>query len=361
MKRISCVAVAIMLAVSGAGMAVELEPDCGYVYNETMGTPPGFDAMFFEIVPILGSLGVEFPPDWHDVDMESVLDFMDGDGIPDNYQLGMLGAVLCEAAGKEVVPADVLVQFNANVAAFDTLIVELAALFAVMGPIGADMATVGQNLVDLGLLLGPGYEMLIALGEGLIAGGADFTGFVEEYGVLTIVLPLYSNWFAGMAGLSSEMYMTIDGLLVDLLEELDGVDLVLLDAAANLQAVAPMIEGADPALAAACVALADALLAAIPLLDIDAPVFEIYGVSGGKLANEPFSASGDYNEDGLSNGDTYDAVTGAGGDRGDFVGAATGSNPFWPGNPGLPVAGALGLALLAGMCTTAGVISLRKK
>lgn len=363
MKKTSCALLiaALLVAVPGVSRAVELEPDCGYVYNSTFGSPPGFDAMFFEIAALLTSIGVELPEDWHDADMESVAGEMDGDGIPDWYQLGMLGAVLCSAGEKDLpVPADVLVQFNTNVALFNGLIVKIVALLDAFGPLGADMLTVGADLIALGEALGPGYEALIELGEGMVAGGEEFVGFVEEFGILAIALPLYANWFAGMAGLSSEMDATVTALLDGLLENLEGIDAQLAFLAANLEAIAALIEPADPGLAADCLALAADMVAAIPLLDIVAPDFEIYGVIG-KTEDEPFSAFGDYNEDDLSNGDTYDAVTGGGGDRPVFVGAATGSNPFWPGNPGLPVAGGFGLALLTGACAVAGAFSIRKK
>jgi hypothetical protein len=81
----------------------------------------------------------------------------------------------------------------------------------------------------------------------------------------------------------------------------------------------------------------------------------------GKASNEIFSADGDLDGDGLTNQEEYDQVVAAGGDRDVFVRAAMDPGNFWPGNPALPLAGLLGLALLSGAASVGGVYVIRKK
>ena len=45
----------------------------------------------------------------------------------------------------------------------------------------------------------------------------------------------------------------------------------------------------------------------------------------------------------------------------DFVNAAAQLSPFFPGNPEVPVAGIIGLGLLAGACAVGGASLLRRK
>jgi len=367
MKKTSCALVTVALLVSGGAYAtlppVELvDPDCGYVFNSTFGDPPGFDSMFYEMAALLASIGVEeMEGDWRDADLESVAGPMDGDGIVDHYQLALLGAVLCAAdGGKEGEgPADILLQFEANKALYASLVGEIVTLLDAFGPIAADLASVGQDLIDLGTLLGPPGDPLVDLGTQMVGAGAVFQGFIDEFGILAVALPLYENWFAGMAGLSSEMSATVDGLLNDLLEELDGVDAQLAALRDGILMAEPMVRPFDAALADQMLALAAALDAAIPLLDIVAPDFEVYGVFGGKTVDEPFSAFGDYNEDLTDNQGHYDAVGGGGPNtdvaRPAFVAAASSNQHL------MPVAGGLALALLAGLAVVGGARSIRKK
>jgi hypothetical protein len=101
-------------------------------------------------------------------------------------------------------------------------------------------------------------------------------------------------------------------------------------------------------------ALGDALKA------VTVPSFVVYGVA--KTASEPFSGHADYDGNGDTNAECFTTVvTTNGGSLADFVAAATGANPWYAGNPGLPVAGFFGLAALAGACATAGAFVIRKK
>lgn len=70
---------------------------------------------------------------------------------------------------------------------------------------------------------------------------------------------------------------------------------------------------------------------------------------------------GDYDNDGLTNLQEYTAVASVGGSPLLFAQAATDATNFWAGNPAVPVAGLVGLGLLAGACTLGGALSLRRK
>ena len=84
--------------------------------------------------------------------------------------------------------------------------------------------------------------------------------------------------------------------------------------------------------------------------------YVVFGTGG-----EPFSAEGDLDGDGLSNAEELAQVLAAGGDMDLFVIATTDPGNFWPGNPDLPVATAVGLGLLAGAVALAGAFMARKK
>jgi len=75
-----------------------------------------------------------------------------------------------------------------------------------------------------------------------------------------------------------------------------------------------------------------------------------------KSANEPFAWDGDLDGDGYTNLEEYQFVSAAGGSREQFVYAASGGFA----GPGVPVAGLLGLGLLAAVSGAAGFLTLRK-
>ncbi len=87
----------------------------------------------------------------------------------------------------------------------------------------------------------------------------------------------------------------------------------------------------------------------------------IYGKVA-KLADEPFAGAGDWDGDGLTNAEVAGGVDGAGGGMNDFIDGATGEGAcgdFWPGNPGVPAAGLVGLGILSGILALA--FARRKK
>jgi hypothetical protein len=102
--------------------------------------------------------------------------------------------------------------------------------------------------------------------------------------------------------------------------------------------------------------LQDGLIALFQLTGITP--LAIYTGAGG---SEIFNASGDPDADGLTNTQELANVLLYVGGKESFVLQALYNDPFWPGNPNLPVAGLAGLALLAGACALGGASVIRRK
>ncbi|MBI2424037.1 MAG: hypothetical protein HYV27_14495 [Candidatus Hydrogenedentes bacterium] len=79
-----------------------------------------------------------------------------------------------------------------------------------------------------------------------------------------------------------------------------------------------------------------------------------------KAAGEPLAADGDYDNDGLSNLDEFNAVITAGGDPALFAQAASDPSPFWAGNPALPTVDLTGLAAAALLLGAASYLIMRR-
>jgi hypothetical protein len=206
---------------------------------------------------------------------------------------------------------------------------------------------------------------------------ADAMGAESDLALVAPMLYDDKELLTGLLGLSTEMNTTVQAILEaagllgsgGLLESLDeylgaagtGVIPVLmvysavLDyAAGHYAAQCPVTVANQPTVHSAYVfaaAIPASWNAAPPFIEF--PELEIYG-TGGKLGDEPYSGAGDYDGDGKTNNEVFNAVNGAGGDVQDFINGATGAaGPFWPGNPDLPVAGMLGLAILSGALVVA--------
>ncbi|MCX5772407.1 MAG: PKD domain-containing protein [Candidatus Hydrogenedentes bacterium] len=129
------------------------------------------------------------------------------------------------------------------------------------------------------------------------------------------ILGLFTDLFAGMIGSSPEMKTTINELILTLTGGANGL-----------------------------------------------PSLDDYIVFGGDAKTGPlFAGYGDLDGDGLSNEAEWNAVVAAGGGLDAFLIAATDPDNFWPGNPLLPVAGVVGVGLLAGVLIASAGYVLRKK
>jgi len=353
----------------GSAMAltpVMLNDDCGYVYNEFEDTPPGFDAMAEQILFILTVAEMELPTeDWATADLESVDYEINGDGIPDSYQLAMLGAALC--AGDPEITSD----FTANVAQFDHFVDQLLEGIELLTALGSEMNAAKSQLTSLMNSLLEDPELVFATSY-LFNDITDTADSISEYsqvaGIIGDALPEFSEWFAAFAGTSDAARDTIDDLtwmVVGYIQSYCSGNPIsytnLAAEAANLRLLANNITTPLPAdVKEDFLALADQIDAYWDFAEqVTIPYFTIYGTAS-KSATEPFSAEGDYNGDGLSNKEAYDLVTAAGGGREAFVQAAASDNGFWQGNPALPVAAMPALCALAAGLLAVGGIRLRK-
>jgi hypothetical protein len=163
----------------------------------------------------------------------------------------------------------------------------------------------------------PHHEEAMA---GFLANRAAFVSDIEDlqgsFPDLAQLLPL-ADLFAGMMGTSEVMHTTIDAIIR-----------MLTDGSTGL----PRLEE-----------------------------YVVFG-TGEKAPNEPFSAEGDFDGDGISNITEYDDVMAAGGDVSVFLEAATDPSPFWPGNPALPVGSITAvLALLFGAALLGSCALLRRR
>jgi hypothetical protein len=75
--------------------------------------------------------------------------------------------------------------------------------------------------------------------------------------------------------------------------------------------------------------------------------------------SEPYSPTGDLDGDGVSNLDEYNNVMGRGGTREEYVFAAT--HAWTDGSSAVPLAGIIGIGVLATACAVGGVTVIRKK
>lgn len=311
---------------------------------------------------------------------------IDADGLPDIEQINLLSSLLCGPNG-----ASVQSQLDANKAVYATLISQFQTAIDTGTPVPALMTTAGADAqAVLTALTGSGLESsmgaIFTLVVGAMAGGAeDLQGSIDDFNTYLFLLAQPIDYVAAEAGISSEakayvstFYSTLlaasvtgpvteDGGINDQVTLLQTIaaamtnDTYLQAVLAQNGAPAPLIptivagwnqwksvvSGANAKVLASQASLGAAALGlhnlGLALLAVQDPAFgDTFGCS--KLATEPFAGAGDYDGNGQSNAEVYAAVGGGAA----FVAAASGSNPFYPGNPSLPVAGLAGLVAMAG-------------
>lgn len=315
-------------------------------------------------------------PTFDTADLENAIA---GDGIPDKYQLGLLSAVLC--AGN----AEVQDQFDANKATYTDLVADIQTLLALL--VGNSTATpavdpLATRLANAVTLLTAAYptpstelaDVIAEIGDadnGLIK---TLNGFVDDIGSYTSALSLLNNYadvVAGLAGLDSELIGSLTSMLTpDMIADVEDIRDQVTTAAGVVSTynTNPPLDAAGVATISGLVTDANSIVAivnsALTLIQSTTP-FVIYGVTtSAKSAAEPFSALGDYDQDGVTNLVTYQALAGSSKatvNVEEFVAAASGANPFYKGNPLLPVTSLFGLAAMASACLAGGAFTLRKK
>jgi len=378
------------LAMSASALPpVELDGSCAYV--DTLTTEyvgfmevidSGLDATQtdFESVGIVGD------------------DVVFNAGLPDVLKLSLLGAAMCADSAL----AD---DYTANYNQFlDDFVADLDALaaygsdaqaailaggtaVATMFPGGADPADLMAFMAGISVpaeLQPLIYAMCTDVTMTVTIPGTDFpaylpalcvgiaeileedvaTGDDSVYGYAMGLRWLYGNALTGILSVSTTSQYTLTAFMdaalfgdfrdySDMFAQLDQVFQVVAGYAQTLS----LPEAAPLATAAGTFATGKALIDAIAL-----PALPILGVTVKAPEDEPFGNQGDYDGDGVSNLDTYNGLVGAGaGTAEDFVEAASGANPWYPGNPLMPAAGLVGLAALVGVFAAGGAFILRKK
>ena len=383
MKKVTCTLIMLLSTTwCSTGMAavpppLALSPNCGYVFNPFTGTPRGFDALAAQLITVIQLAGIEIPVStWQEADLEMVDGHAAvGDGIPDYYQLAMLGAALCSG------DPTILGQFQTNIAQFNDQVAQIVAMmnmFLALPPI-YDPALTALDTWIAGL---PEASYSRNIGEELswaLYGTSDniTTGVASYTTLLSTALPLYANWFAAMGGLNSGTRATLNSLLAGLIDDYTSTcanqDTSQGRFSYTTWLIDDLLDYADPPMPQALVDLLQPVKSNIEnvvlpqISSLHLPDMVVFGTSksriGNKASSEPFAADGDYNDDGITNKQAYDLVTAANGDRFTFVQAAASDNPFWTGNPGLPVTGGIGLAILTCACAAAGTwtFSTRRK
>ena len=375
MNKKMCVLIVIALlvgvpAISSAAALrpAELKPDCPYVFNPVGGTPPGFDAIAQQIMLLLSLPGIIGVPamTWQTADLETEDGINFGDGIPDHYQWGMLGAALC--AGDPLL----LGQFETNRTAVIGVINQLRDACTTVSPMVPVIGAASDAIESWGMGLAPGewqdqaFDLNYWLSDTEYALTHDIGQWLP---VVSNLLPQYANWFVAAGGLSTRyrtmVYSALNDLLWSFNSTCSGKPISIYRFNLLKDGLQSLISAPQPPmtpeLAAQCADLVDMIDVLLPKLEaLQTPSLVIYGVTG-KSTDEPFAASGDYNGDGITNEQAYELVKNAGGNRFDFVRAAASASPFWPGNTALPVTSVFGLALLGSACGLIGARFLRKK
>ena len=295
----------------------------------------------------------------------------DADGVPDKFQFGLLGAVLCAGdptvAGQWADNSEAIATYLATMDPFNTAEPATGAALAAIAPTIA--AFYAAHTAQIGALGGAAAFGLLLLGNpgAGLPNLADLAGLLDGGQEITFVLPVFIPWTAAQMGISTESNAALRAVWSEYfgLFPLIGQAMVgyYKPALAGVATIAGIIaDPAFPTLAADATAaknLTNTCGAALATISGNLPAVAIYG--GAKTATEPFSGEGDYNGNGDTNKSVYDGVVADGGDRTDFVARASGAEVFYTGNPGVPVAGILGLALLAGACVMGGAASIRRK
>ena len=356
MKAKAAILTCALLVVgwSFGAAAFTLPTDCTYVYNTQSGFDPVGTSIFSSGFPMLALNPGVFTVPWPEVDMELIEGQVTiGDGIPDNYQLAMLGAALCDG------DAALLAQFNTNLARYDAFLSGFHD-FQIWGiPNKAPMDALNNTIAGWASGLPDGALKTTALDIAHRLHEAHHAFVIPDGlppGTIEAVfeeLAQARTWFAGMAGLST-------GMRTAMLDMVDTTGIHVVDW--NLLANDLTLLGATPqppmdaSLADQIAAMAATVTEGAALFQAARPPdFVIYGVAR-KTADEPFSASGDFNDDGVTNLEVYNEVHGPGLGRDVFIEWATASST----PPQLPVIGMPGLVLLLVASASYGVRRLRR-
>jgi len=373
---------AALMVTPMAGYALTLdESTCTYQTDPegaNEGTHAGFVEAGGQLMTLLlgiinaqieGGIGFPVPETWDDFDLEQMPDETYGDGLPDSFQMALLAAVLCT---DEVNSYYTLIkqQYATNLDYFGDLIDQVdyvinslpLAIALLKGGevegttytgIGTGLLAIGEPFISTEITLGDDTITIGELAQDLVDLGDDIEEYSSIVGAVSPMLQLLSEWFAGMGGLNSEMKSLITGLLGQVTELLADFEDYKTGFLGLVEYFGPEASGPIPQ---SVVDEIDMLIGIIDAFTLTVPDFEIYGVTNSKTADEPFSALGDFDGDGVTNLDAYNALA-PGEGYAEFV-ASAGANVQ---ADELPVAGLIGLGLLASALAAGATSRLRKR
>lgn len=337
---------------------VQYSSSCQYV-TDIDGQAAGLINLISSVVSMIGQT-LEIPP-YEAMNLENGLN---GDGILDQYQLDLLGTALCSSPALQD-------QLTANKAKYVQLITDIKTVAGIL--LGSGPSTnVAARLNAVATIL----EGLSPAPTEVITQIQDAAASCQDLldGLPAEVTPALVNQLAtglldfqtavgALIGLSTEMQQTVLGLLSpSILSQVSTIRGQVVDVISQTASLQSLLSPADwttvNGVRTDAQKIVDALDRTLALTQPGG--IAIFGVNG-KTAGEPFSAAGDYDQDGVTNLATYEGVVTCGGGIADFVNGASGYNPYFCGRPGLPVAGLFGLAALAGAVTVGGAFSIRRK
>jgi len=326
------------------------------------------DAEASALLGLLSSFGVSGIPAYEQVDLEYG---MQGDGIPDRYQLALLSALLC--FGNE----DVQGQFDANKLTYTTLVDELSGVLSILIGNPPTTPTAPDRLRAVAVILTPlvptpvpqsAIDDINSAATELDSVLASVEGIVTPLTLpqLTNTLKGFKEAVAALLGMDSEIQASVTDLLTSaILGQVMDVRQQVVDMVAALTPVIPLLAPADQVYVNALITDINSIVAALDfIVGLTVPgAIPVYGVVPAKSPSEPFSGLGDYDKNGYSNLAIYTLLTHENNNTPPTVEAfvVAASNPLAPVLPSVPVAGLFGLAALAGACLTGGAFTLRKK
>jgi len=319
-------------------------------------------ALIGSVVSLVGAT-LDIPP-YEAMNLENGLD---GDGILDQYELSLLGAALCNSPALQA-------QLTANENKYIQLVTDVQTVAGVLLGSGSTpnvAVRLNQVVTILQGISSPPPELAAIITSiqsaadscaGLLA---DLPAGVDMSLVNSLVTQLktFKTAVGSLIGLSTEMQQTVLGLLSSsIMTQITDIRAQVVAVIDAVPTITPLVSTADAATLNAVAADAQSIVTALDrTIALTVPGgIPIYGVTG-KTVDEPFSAAGDYDKDGVTNLATYEAIVGCGGGISEFVAGASGFNPYFCGRAGLPVAGLFGLAALASAMTVGGAFSIRRR
>jgi hypothetical protein len=355
---ISAVVFLAAVAVPVSSSAFELDDvNCSYLVDPATGFDLG-GSMMQLILSTMTWLPIH-DQTWANMDIE-LMGATYGDGVPDQYQMAMLAALLCAFQQKEVDLIHIRDQFNTNLTRFESISTQVQNIANIAPTAGPLMVSASSGLLaelppavlsTVVNLPNPGNTMTQFLNYVNSLGDDIVNTYASLFTMLAPTIPNFGGFFGGMYGLSAEMQASMDDFIsgiTDILGQMDAAEAIM------TQLIADYGPSGANVLGTQTMADLNTLLGYLPQFTLTIPAFEVF--TFGKSATEPFSAFADFNGDGVTNLQHYTDVVAASGGRVEYVAAATAGVV-----PPIPAVGLLGLGMIASLLASGGALVLRKR